>query len=68
MGARPLQKPIETKAVAVHIAVAEPIQKYVGSCCNAAAKYVQQDSANDDLIISNVFRVAAVVLLHVAIH
>ena len=39
--------------------------KYVRSCCNAAAKCVQQDGANVDLITSNVFCLVAVVLLHV---
>ena len=32
----------------------------VPSCCNAAAKCVQQDGANVDLTISNTFRLAAV--------
>ena len=51
-----LQEPIPVRIVQVR------------SYCNAAAKCVQQDGVNVDLIISIVFRLAAVVLLHVAIH
>ena len=54
MVVRTLQQPIETKDVAVRT--------------YAAAKCVQQDGATIDLIRSNVFCLAAVVLLHVAIY
>ena len=46
----------------------EPIPKVCTQLLNAAAKRVQQNGANVDLIISIVFRLADVVPLHVAIH